>query len=68
MRFDSDIRSKAKERSQTVLLIKNFPFATEEEELRRLAAKFGTIARFLMPPNRSLSVCEFAHEQEARKG
>lgn len=61
-------RSKTKERSQTVLLLKNFPFGTEEEELRRLAAKFGTIARFLMPPNRSLAMAEFAHEQEARKG
>jgi multiple RNA-binding domain-containing protein 1 len=59
--------SKTKERSNTALLLKNFPFDSTEEELRRLVTKFGTVTRFLLPPNHTLAMCEFAHSQEARQ-
>ncbi|KAL3662518.1 hypothetical protein V7S43_012373 [Phytophthora oleae] len=55
------------ERSTTVILIKNLPHTTEEEELAQLFRKYGEIGRFLLPPSKTLAVVEFLEPSEARK-
>ncbi|EGZ26394.1 hypothetical protein PHYSODRAFT_484800 [Phytophthora sojae] len=60
-------QSKKIERSTTVILIKNLPHTTEEEELAQLFRKHGEIGRFLLPPSKTLAVVEFLEPSEARK-
>ncbi|CAI5717880.1 unnamed protein product [Peronospora destructor] len=55
------------ERSTSVILIKNLPHTTEEEELAQLFRKHGEIGRFLLPPSKTLAVVEFLEPSEARK-
>ncbi|TDH69190.1 hypothetical protein CCR75_002286 [Bremia lactucae] len=55
------------ERSTTVILIKNLPHTTEEEELAQLFRKHGEIARFLLPPSKTLAVVQYLEPSEARK-
>lgn len=38
-------------RSKTVILVKNLPNETKVEEIRDLFAKFGVLARVVMPPS-----------------
>lgn len=63
----SQQKSKKIERSTTVILIKNLPHTTEEEELAQLFRKHGEIGRFLLPPSKTLAVVEFLEPSEARK-
>lgn len=60
-------KSKKIERSSTVILIKNLPHTTEEEELAQLFRKHGEIGRFLLPPSKTLALVEFFEPSEARK-
>jgi multiple RNA-binding domain-containing protein 1 len=60
-------QAKKIERSTTVILIKNLPHTTEEEELAQLFRKYGEIGRFLLPPSKTLAVVEFLEPTEARK-
>ncbi|KAI9921216.1 hypothetical protein PsorP6_000083 [Peronosclerospora sorghi] len=62
-----DHQSKKIERSRTVILIKNLPHTTQEEELVQLFRKHGEIYRFLLPPSKTLAVVEFLEPSEARK-
>lgn len=55
------------ERSTTVILIKNLPHTTEEDELAQLFRKHGDIGRFLLPPSKTLALVEFFEPSEARK-
>ncbi|CAI5705466.1 unnamed protein product [Peronospora effusa] len=59
--------SKKIERSTSVILIKNLPHTTEEEELAQLFRKYGEVGRFLLPPSKTLAVVEFLEPSEARK-
>ncbi|KAG7378426.1 putative RNA-binding protein 19 [Phytophthora pseudosyringae] len=59
--------TKKIERSTTVILIKNLPHTTEEDELAQLFRKYGEIGRFLLPPSKTLAVVEFLEPSEARK-
>ncbi|GMF16715.1 unnamed protein product [Phytophthora lilii] len=63
----SQQQSKKIERSTTVILIKNLPHTTDEEELAQLFRKYGEIGRFLLPPSKTLAVVEFLEPSEARK-
>ncbi|GMF42676.1 unnamed protein product [Phytophthora fragariaefolia] len=63
----SQQQAKKIERSTTVILIKNLPHTTEEEELAQLFRKHGEIGRFLLPPSKTLAVVEFLEPSEARK-
>ncbi|KAF4035641.1 RNA recognition motif-containing protein [Phytophthora infestans] len=60
-------QAKKIERSTTVILIKNLPHTTDEEELAQLFRKHGEIGRFLLPPSKTLAVVEFLEPSEARK-
>ncbi|KAF2401768.1 RNA-binding domain-containing protein [Trichodelitschia bisporula] len=57
---------KAKKRGDTAILIKNFPFGTTPDELRKLFEEHGTITRFLMPPTGTIAIVEFAQAPQAR--
>jgi multiple RNA-binding domain-containing protein 1 len=37
-----------------VLLVKNIPFDTEVDELRRMFSKHGTLGRVVLPPSKSM--------------
>ncbi|TMW66538.1 hypothetical protein Poli38472_004303 [Pythium oligandrum] len=55
------------ERSTTVILVKNLPHTTDEEELAQLFRKHGDIGRFLLAPSKTLALVEFFEPSEARK-
>jgi multiple RNA-binding domain-containing protein 1 len=65
--LDAFSSTDAVERSKTLILVKNLPFATEESELRSQFAKFGVVDRFLLPPlTRAIALVEFVEASEAR--
>ncbi|KAK9476172.1 hypothetical protein V1514DRAFT_337647 [Lipomyces japonicus] len=53
-------------KSDTVILVKNFPFDTSVEELRNMFAEYGDVRRVLMPPSNTIAVVEFATAPHAR--
>ncbi|RKP05986.1 hypothetical protein THASP1DRAFT_19051, partial [Thamnocephalis sphaerospora] len=55
-----------KERSETVILVKNIPHGTTEEQLRGMFGKFGEIGRVIVPPAQTIAVVEFLEPTEAR--
>ncbi|KAL1936134.1 hypothetical protein VTP01DRAFT_268 [Rhizomucor pusillus] len=55
-----------KERSDTVILVKNVPFGTMEQDMRDLFKKFGELGRVLVPPAKTMAVVEFLEPSEAR--
>lgn len=55
-----------KERSDTVILVKNTPYGTSEDDLRDLFGKFGDLGRVLIPPAKTMAVVEFLEPSEAR--
>lgn len=55
-----------KERSDTVILVKNIPYGTNEEELRSLFGKHGDLGRVLLPPAKTIAIVEFLEPSEAR--
>ncbi|DAZ92847.1 TPA: hypothetical protein N0F65_012518 [Lagenidium giganteum] len=59
--------AKKIERSSTVILVKNLPHTTEEDELAQMFRKFGEISRFVLPPSKTLALVEFLEPSEARK-
>lgn len=60
-------KNKKIERSSTVILVKNLPHTTDEDELAQLFRKHGEIGRFLLPPSKTLALVEFFEPSEARK-
>ncbi|KAG1142884.1 hypothetical protein G6F37_009079 [Rhizopus arrhizus] len=55
-----------KERSETIILVKNIPYGTTEEDMRELFGKYGELGRVLMPPAKTIAVVEFLEPSEAR--
>ncbi|KAF9334647.1 hypothetical protein BG006_001777 [Podila minutissima] len=55
-----------KERSDTVILVKNIPYNTTEQELHDLFGTHGDLGRVLMPPAKTLAIVEFLQPSEAR--
>lgn len=56
-----------KERSKTVILVKNLPFSTCETELRDTFSKYGDLGRVVLPPAGITALVEFLEASEARK-
>lgn len=50
---------KGKERDDTVILIKNIPFGTAQDELLELFQPFGEIKRFIIPPSGTIAIIQF---------
>ena len=55
-----------KERSDTVILVKNIPFNTTEQELQDVFGTHGDLGRVLMPPAKTIAIVEFLQPSEAR--
>ncbi|KAJ2999543.1 hypothetical protein HDV02_002690 [Globomyces sp. JEL0801] len=55
-----------KNRSHTIILVKNIPSSTEEHDLRDTFGKFGTLGRVLLPPSRTIAIVEYSHRNEAK--
>ncbi|KAI9806432.1 MAG: Multiple RNA-binding domain-containing protein 1 [Piccolia ochrophora] len=57
---------KQRERGDSSILVKNFPYGTTLEELRRLFEDSGEVSRILMPPAGIIAIVTFAHPTSAR--
>ncbi|KAG0563042.1 hypothetical protein KC19_9G192500 [Ceratodon purpureus] len=54
-------------RSSTLVLVKNLPFLTTEAELISMFGVFGSIARVILPPTKTLALVEYLDAAEARR-
>ncbi|KAF2453523.1 hypothetical protein BDY21DRAFT_356157 [Lineolata rhizophorae] len=57
---------KNKARGDTAVLVKNFPYGTKPEELRKLFEEHGKVQRLLMPPAGTIAIAEFTQATQAR--
>ncbi|KAG4439401.1 hypothetical protein IFR05_005094 [Cadophora sp. M221] len=57
---------KRKERGDTAILVKNFPYGMTLEELRKMFEVFGQVLRVLMPPIGTIAIVEFAEPSHSR--
>ncbi|KAF2435602.1 putative pre-rRNA processing protein Mrd1 [Tothia fuscella] len=57
---------KSKKRGDTTILVKDFPFGTNPDELRKMFEEHGKIHRFLMPSSGVIAIVEFVVSPEAR--
>ncbi|KZV89423.1 RNA-binding domain-containing protein [Exidia glandulosa HHB12029] len=57
----------SRQRSDTIILVKNIPYGTSTQELRELFEPHGTVVRLLLPPAGTIAVVEFAHASDAGK-
>jgi multiple RNA-binding domain-containing protein 1 len=61
-----DAFGKKKDRSNTIILVKNIPGSTTEEELIEMFGKFGTLGRLVLPPARTIALVELPDRNEAK--
>ena len=57
---------KRGERGDTAILVKNFSYGTNSEELKKLFEAHGHIRRILMPPSGTIAIVEFVQPDHAR--
>lgn len=57
---------KGKEYSDRAILIKNFPFGTNAEELKKMFEAYGTVNRLLMPPSATIAIVEMVQPTQAK--
>jgi multiple RNA-binding domain-containing protein 1 len=57
---------KRRERGDTAILVKNFPFGMTLEELRKMFEEFGQVLRVLMPHTGTIAIVEFSQPTHAR--
>jgi multiple RNA-binding domain-containing protein 1 len=55
-----------KDRSETIILVKNIPYGTTEEDMREMFGKYGELGRVLVPPAKTIAVVEFLEPSESR--
>lgn len=55
-----------RERGDTALLVKNFPYGMTLEELRKMFEEFGQVLRVLMPPTGTIAIVELAQPGQAK--
>eukprot|EP00049_Salpingoeca_infusionum_P025432 m.19245 g.19245 ORF g.19245 m.19245 type:complete len:891 (+) comp7999_c1_seq1:98-2770(+) len=53
-------------RSNTVILAKNLPYGSSEDEIRALFSKSGSIDRLVFPPSQTMALISFFEPTEAR--
>ena len=59
-------RQAPKERSKTVILVKNLDAQTTVEEIRNLFSPFGELGRVLLPPRGVTAIVEFLEPAESK--
>jgi multiple RNA-binding domain-containing protein 1 len=57
---------KNRERGDTAILVKNFPYGMTLEELRKMFEEFGQVLRVLMPPTGTIAIVELAQPGQAK--
>ncbi|KAG9229368.1 hypothetical protein BJ875DRAFT_488977 [Amylocarpus encephaloides] len=57
---------KRRERGDTAILVKNFPYGMTRDELRKMFEDFGQVLRVLMPTTGTIAIVEFAQPSHAR--
>lgn len=57
---------KRRERGDTAILVKNFPYGMSVGELRKMFEEFGQVLKVLMPPSGTIAIVEFAQPPQAR--
>ncbi|KAI9835473.1 MAG: hypothetical protein M1819_002391 [Sarea resinae] len=57
---------ESRERCDTTILVKNFPYGTSRDEIKVLFQEFGQVQRLLMPPAGTIAIVEFSHAPQAR--
>lgn len=57
---------KYKQKDDKVILIKNFPYGTTQEEITKMFGEFGELRRVLMPPAGTIAIVEFVQAPIAR--
>ncbi|KAI4297016.1 hypothetical protein L6164_036928 [Bauhinia variegata] len=53
-------------RSNHVLLVKNLPYGSSENELAKMFGKFGSLDKIILPPTKTLALVVFLEPAEAR--
>ena len=61
-----DAFTKRKNRSNTVILVKNISSSTEESDLLTMFSKFGEVGRVVLPPARTIALVEMPIQNEAK--
>jgi multiple RNA-binding domain-containing protein 1 len=56
-----------REKDETTLLVKNFPFGTTIDELKGLFGPFGEIVKFLLPPSGTIAIIQYAQPGEGSR-
>ncbi|ODV89376.1 hypothetical protein CANCADRAFT_4003 [Tortispora caseinolytica NRRL Y-17796] len=56
----------SKEKSDTTILVKNFPHGTTLEEIKEMFEEYGELHRILMPPSGTVAIVEFTQAVQAR--
>ncbi|KAI5467308.1 hypothetical protein BGZ63DRAFT_410311 [Mariannaea sp. PMI_226] len=57
---------KSHKRGDTAILVKNFPYGTTIDELRKLFEETGPVLRVLMPPSGTIAIVHFAQPNHAK--
>lgn len=57
---------KKRERGDSTILVKNFPYGTTLEELRKMFEEFGQVLRVLMPPAGTIAIVELGQPGQAK--
>ncbi len=57
---------KSQKRGDTAILVKNFPYGTTLEELRKMFEETGPVLRVLMPPTGTIAIVQFAKPNDAK--
>ncbi|KAG2574630.1 hypothetical protein PVAP13_7KG345900 [Panicum virgatum] len=59
-------RNEKSKRSNHVILVKNLPFSTSEEELAAMFQRHGSLDKIVLPPTRVFALVVFVEATEAR--
>lgn len=57
---------KSNKRGDLAILVKNFPYGTTIDELRKLFEESGSVLRVLMPPSGTIAIVQFAQANHAK--
>ena len=57
---------KSNKRGDLAILVKNFPYGTTIDELRKLFEESGPVLRVLMPPSGTIAIVQFAEANHAK--
>ncbi|KAH7155454.1 hypothetical protein B0J13DRAFT_226669 [Dactylonectria estremocensis] len=57
---------KSHKRGDTAILVKNFPYGTTIDELRKLFEESGPVLRVLMPPSGTIAIVHFVQPNHAK--